>query len=131
MDEATSPLPHCKDTDHVDVTVLGDHVVVPITVTYVEHLACKNTDYTGPGLVLSRSPKKPLDGLHLLPGLVAVMPDDLRTAADMVKATKGMHTVAITHTDNKVYVLFGAMKPKDARVLAGAIEAAWPHTDVS
>lgn len=121
---AHEKLPHCKDPSHVHVTVLGAHPTVEITATHAPHLACQNTPYTGPGVIISHRAKHPLDGLHLLPEEVAVLPGQLRDGASHAIGAGPDHTVAITHTSLKVFIVFGAMTPGDAIALADAIEHA-------
>lgn len=117
-------LPHCKGNDgHVHVAVIGAHETVTVIATHIDAFACENTSYTGPGVVLSHRLKQPLSGLHLLPDLIAVLPTQLRDAATEARAMPGTHTVAITHTSLKVFVLFAALTPAGADGLADAIEA--------
>lgn len=121
---AVAKLPHCKDVTHVHVTVLGDHLTERVTATHIDKLACKNTRYSGSGVVISHRPGHPLDGLQMLPELVAEMPVWLRDAVQQAHSMPGLHTIGITHTDRKVFVIFAAVSLDDAVKLANDIEAA-------
>lgn len=120
---AHEKLPHCKDETHVHVSVLGAHPTVKMTATRLAHCDCKNTPYTGPGVIIARG-HDVTKGLHLLPDLIAVMPTDLREAATAARGEGAGHTVGITHTSVKVFIIFGALTPDDAVELAAGIEAA-------
>lgn len=122
--ESGTTLPHCKGGqpgEHVAVAVTPNQPWQVVTATHVDHLACKNTDYTGPGVVISIRKGEPLRGLHLLPELLAWLPSELRSHA---AAARSGQTVTILHTVNKILVHFAALLPAKALELADAVEAA-------
>lgn len=123
LDALAKGAPHCKTESHVQVVVLGDHPTSIVTATHVDHMTCAQPSLDGsPGVILSHRHSAPLDGLHMMPSLVAVMPGWLRVAAQHALGMAGVRTVAIQHFDKPAWVLFAAVTPQAALDLATAIE---------
>jgi len=118
---AIAKLPHCKDPSHLAVAVTPSQFTTLLTATFVPHLECKNTAYTGWGVVLSFKAASPLDGLHLLPEAVLFLPAQLR---DHAAACTGGQTVSIFHTVLTILTHFATQLPRDALNTATEIETA-------
>lgn len=122
MTDAAAKLPHCKGPDHCHVENRPAGRPIKLTVTKVSQLSCKNTTYNGPGIILAKNASKPLEGLHLLPELIAVLPGQLRSCAAAAKAGQNP---AIVHTINGPFEEFAQELAADAVRTAGDIERVW------
>lgn len=115
--------PHCKDANHLQVRDLpAGTPVLPdgeMSATLVTDMACHNTPSPVPWGVLLSLPRKPGEGMHLLPGGARFLSWALVQHGEQ----EGENAVGIEHTFSGDFRLWKALSPTDAIRVGKAIAA--------
>lgn len=119
---------HCKDEAHLHVVVATDVLETPspVTVTYQAVMPCKNIlGGTAAGIVISKKPGKPFDGMHVLASAVPWLEQELAVAAFEAVADGQGATVSIQHPEHGDFSTFLTLDAAKTAALVKQLKACW------